>query len=119
MQASLALYPKGMPERQFGYMDINDLRRHNLRLVIDLYYDGKAARLADALNKQSNEITRIFSTNPDVVRNVGSKLARSIEQVTNLEHGWMDQLHVSAPASEGTEAAQPDYYYAIPPNHTL
>ncbi len=77
-------------------MDVSEIRRKNLRLVIERQFSGTAAELARALGKQPSEISRIFSLNRHHRRNIGSRLARQIEAVLGKETGWMDQQQFSS-----------------------
>ena len=89
-------------------MPTNDeIRRENLRLVIDQYYAGVARRLALALGKQATTLSRIYSSNPEHRRNVGNAMARQIEQLHGLPEGWMDQVHGDFAAPDGE--AVPDF----------
>lgn len=88
-------------------MDIAEIRRKNLKLVIEQRCGGVASELARLLDKQPSELSRIFSKNPAHRRNVGSRLARRIEKVIGKEPGWMDreQTTLSAAAPAATRAA--------------
>jgi SOS-response transcriptional repressor LexA len=77
-------------------MDISDIRRNNLRLIIERHFAGTAVELARALGKQPSEISRIFSVNPAHRRNLGSRLARRIEAALGKEAGWMDRQQAAA-----------------------
>jgi SOS-response transcriptional repressor LexA len=74
-------------------MGIYETRRANLRWLIDHQYEGVAANLAKDLRIQASQLSRIFSPNPKNQRNIGTKLARAIEQVTRKPVGWMDEPH--------------------------
>jgi SOS-response transcriptional repressor LexA len=85
-------------------MDISEIRRRNLRLIIDQRFAGTAAELARAIGKQPSEISRIFSSKCTHRRNVGSRLARRIEAVLGKETGWMDRPQVAVPYQAGPTA---------------
>ena len=72
---------------------IENIRRDNLRLIIDKYHGGVAGKLAAALDKQPNQIYRILSDNPNSRRNAGTALVREIEEHHSLPEGWMDTPH--------------------------
>ena len=74
-------------------MDNKEIRRLNLRALIDTQYDGVDRRMAVALERQPNEISRVFSNNEKAKRNIGDNLARQIEQVCNKPRGWLDLTH--------------------------
>lgn len=88
-------------------MDISEIRRRNLRLIIEQRFKGTAAELARALGKQPSEISRIFSTKLAHRRNVGSRLARKIEQVLGEEVGWMDRHQITMQDQALTQACAP------------
>ncbi len=92
-------------------MDIYDVRRANLKWLIEHEYEGVTANLARDLQMQASYLSRIFSRNPQHKRNVGSRLARTIEQVAKKRRGWMDEPHFSGepsgqanPDTKGTKA---------------
>ncbi len=74
-------------------MGIHETRRANLRWLIDNQYGGVAANLAKDLRIQASQISRVFSLNPKNQRNIGTKLARAIEQITRKPAGWIDEPH--------------------------
>ncbi|MGH8654404.1 MAG: LexA family protein [Gammaproteobacteria bacterium] len=74
-------------------MGVHGTRRANLRWLIDNHYGGVAANLAKDLRIQASQISRVFSLNPKNQRNIGTKLARAIEQVTRKPSGWIDEPH--------------------------
>ena len=76
--------------------DIHDIRRRNLRLLIEEYANGNLYRFVEVTCKGSMSykgLQRIASlTNgPQKRRNLGSMLARRIEVQLRLPRGWMDQ----------------------------
>lgn len=73
--------------------DIYDIRRANLRKILEDIYEGRAVTLAGRLNKQPNQITRIFTREEKSRRNLGDALAREIEEVSGLDYGWLDHVH--------------------------
>lgn len=90
-------YPKGiyllvtvMDDLQ---MEISDIRRENLRALMKQRFDGKQARLADALGKSANYISRCLSTAPSSAgsKNIGEEFARDIEAKLGLERYQLDQ----------------------------
>jgi SOS-response transcriptional repressor LexA len=72
-------------------MDVSEIRRRNLKLIIKQEFNGVAVSLARALGKQPSEISRIFSANQTHRRNVGSRFARQVESQIGRPVGWMDQ----------------------------
>ncbi len=84
-------------------MDIYDVRRTNLKWLIEHEYDGVTASLARELQMQASYLSRIFTRNPEHKRNVGSRLARAIEQASKKRRGWMDEPHfVGEPSGQAT-----------------
>lgn len=71
---------------------ISEIRRKNLRAVIDADFDGVPARLAKAVGCQQTTITRLYSS-AESARNMGDRLARRIELATGRDSGWMDAIH--------------------------
>ena len=67
--------------------DIYQLRRENLRRLINEKFDRKQKRLADAIERQPDYISRILKGH----KNLGEDLARTIETMLNLEQGWLDR----------------------------
>lgn len=72
-------------------MDVREIRRRNLRLIIDTTFGGKAANLARVTGKQPNEISRVFSQNPKHRREIGHAFAREIEKAAGKDEGWLDR----------------------------
>ena len=72
---------------------VGEIRRENLRRVVDTHYGGVMRRLAVALNVQQIQLSRIYSKNATSRREIGNDLARNIEAVAGLPRGWMDQVH--------------------------
>lgn len=73
-----------------GRMDIHDIRRQRLKQIIAETYSGNAAKLAMEAELSSSYLSRIFTSNPTHRRNIGEKLARSIEQKLGLNEGALD-----------------------------
>lgn len=70
-------------------MDTNSIRRENLRALAARYQTQ--AEFAAACGTAPSVISLIVSPNPK--RNLGSQLARKIEQATGMPNGWLDQVH--------------------------
>lgn len=73
-------------------MEISDIRRDNLRLLMNSRFEGRQARIADALGKSANYISRCLAT-PDSsgAKKIGEDLAREIEETLGLPRYAMDQ----------------------------
>ena len=69
-------------------MDAAQIRRENLRLLAKQL--GGQARLAEKLGKSEAQISALFSDNQQAKRNIGTRLARQIEQRLGKPHGWLD-----------------------------
>lgn len=74
-------------------MEISEIRRENLRALMKQRFDGKQARLADALGKSANYISRCLSTAPSSAgsKNIGEDFARDIETKLGLERYQLDR----------------------------
>lgn len=76
-------------------MDINDIRRDNLRLLMDRTYGvgarGAQTRLGERLNRPQNYISRcLFPPTRTGAKNIGEDFARDIEKVFSLPPYAMD-----------------------------
>ena len=69
-----------------------DIRRENLRYLIDTKFQGVKNRLANHIGVTHMQIARIFHAG-ESARNVGDRLARKIEAGCDLATGWLDQDH--------------------------
>lgn len=74
---------------------VQDIRRENLRYLIQIKFGGVANRMATETGIKQMQIARVF-LNTDNRREVGERLARRIEEVCGLERGWMDQSHAQS-----------------------
>ena len=75
--------------------DIHDIRRRNLRLLIDEYANGNLYRFVEVTCKGSLSYKGLQPVTtptggPRKRRNLGSMLARRIEVQLRLPRGWMD-----------------------------
>ena len=72
---------------------IGELRKQNLRRLIDEHYEGVLNRLAKAANIQHSQLWRVLKDDPvkGQPRYLGETLARRLEEVTGLPRGWLDQ----------------------------
>lgn len=72
---------------------IGEIRKQNLRRLINDRYDGVVQRLAKDCNIQHSQLWRVLKDEPVAgqPRYVGEKLARKIEKAVGLHNGWMDQ----------------------------
>lgn len=70
-------------------MDDKEIRRKNLRGLIDERYQGVAARLAAALDMKPPQLHRWLSGR----QGVSEDSARAIEAMLNLPRKWLDRVH--------------------------
>ena len=72
---------------------IGEIRKKNLRRLIDDRYDGVVQRLAKDCNIQHSQLWRVLKDErvEGQPRYVGERLARKIEEAVGLHVGWMDQ----------------------------
>ena len=81
--------------------DIHALRRDNLRALLEKKYKGRRRALLEALDiGQPNFLSRLLSGNKKTGKNVGSRLARRIEQVAGKPANWLDTDHSRTVARE-------------------
>ena len=73
-----------------------EIRRENLRYILDSQFQGIVGRMARRVGKQYMQIARIFDSNEAARKNCGDKVARDIEASLGLEKGWLDQDHAKS-----------------------
>ena len=79
------------PNNAVGIVDIHEIRRRNLRLLIDEYANGNLYRFVEVTCKGSMSYKGLQQvTGPGGKRNLGYMLARRIEVQLHLQRGWMD-----------------------------
>lgn len=79
---------------------ISDTRRANITLLLQSRAGGNRAELARLIGKDYNQVAQWFDSkdvNPSA-RNIGSKLARELEQILKLPENWFDADHDSPPS---------------------
>lgn len=73
-------------------MDITDIRRENLRHLIDKEpFNSSRAEFAKAVDTDPNYLSQLLSHTKPVP--MGRSLARQIEVALGKPKGWMDQQH--------------------------
>ena len=73
-------------------MDIHEIRRSNLRSLIQEHANGNLAQFVEVnLGGLTSYKGLQRVTGPGESRNLGSRMARQIEAHLQLEPGWMDQ----------------------------
>ncbi len=72
-------------------VDIHEIRRRNLRTLINEHANGNLSRFVEVtLGGLTSYKALQHVTGPRAGRNLGSALARKIEAQLQLERGWMD-----------------------------
>jgi hypothetical protein len=72
-------------------VDIHEIRRRNLRTLIDEHANGNLSRFVEITLRGVTSYKALqHVTGPRAGRNLGSALARKIEAQLQLERGWMD-----------------------------
>lgn len=73
-------------------MDISEIRRENLRRLMNEMFDGKQAKIADALEKSPNYISRCLSLTmaAEHRKKIGEDFAREIEAKLGLPRYSLD-----------------------------
>lgn len=86
-------------------MDIREVRRHNLKKLMDKRFGigarGAQSRLADLLGKPQNYLSRCLAE-PDKSgsKTIGEDFAREIEKAFRLKSYALDSLHLGSDQSE-------------------
>lgn len=80
--------------------EIHEVRRDNLRSLVQDKFDGNRSAFARAAGRDKNLINLMLTTNPELRRGMGEVQARSIEEAPQLPAGWMD-VDRSAEAATG------------------
>jgi len=80
---------------------INDIRRDNLRDIIDRDFNRTQSRLAERLECQPNLVSRWVKG----VKTIGDSVARKIEKAANKPTYWLDVDHYLSVAA-GTDQEQ-------------
>lgn len=78
------------------FLDINTIRRHNLRLVVEQH---GLAEVIERLGVHKNQMRHWIGRNPS--RNVSDVVARKIERVFRLPKNYMDNDHGRTPSVIG------------------
>ena len=87
-------------------MDIQEIRRHNSRLLASRF--KTLTEFAEALDRAPTYVSRFLGKNP--TRGIGGKIAREIETAFDKPHGWLDIYHKSlddTPPAAGTPNIAP------------
>ena len=84
-------------------MDISEIRRENLRALMNDHFGGAKVRIADRLGKSPSYIARCLSLTiaPENRKKIGEEFARQIEETLGLNRYAMDQPLSDEEALEG------------------
>lgn len=83
--------PKKGENVEWIAMDIKEIRRVNVQLIIKERYKGVKAKFAEAIGKKPEYVSRWFSKGSQA-RNIDYETARLIEEIHDLPSGWLDKL---------------------------
>jgi transcriptional regulator with XRE-family HTH domain len=80
---------------------IHEIRRENLRTIIQKDFDGRQIRMAEALGFQPNLISR-WMASPEMAsaKNIGGASARKIEAAARRPAYWLDTDHAMSIAAD-------------------
>lgn len=101
-------------------MDIREVRRHNLKALMDREFGvnarGAQSRLAEKLEKPQNFISRCLAEpERSGSKTIGEDFAREIEKKFSLSRYALDvPLELSGPDSNVQPMPQPERYYRYP-----
>jgi len=73
-------------------MIISEIRLHNMRALAKQI--GGITAMANRLDKTQGQISHLIGSNP--IKNIGSRIAREVDNAFGLPEGWMDQDHTGA-----------------------
>lgn len=81
-------------------MEINEIRRRNLRTLLDAYLadGGKKKDFAELIGVEAPQLTHV--TSEPASRNIGDRVARRIEENLNLARGWLDVAQSQQPTAQ-------------------
>lgn len=100
-------------------VDIYDIRRERLKLLIDEEFDGNGASFARHVKRQPDYINRLLSTNKKHRKRLGEELAREFETRTGKARDWLDVPPAAQPRADyvvlggGASAGIEDNYVFI------
>lgn len=70
---------------------LDQIRRENLRALVEERFEGNRAAFCRATGKHPNLINLVLTDNPDLQRRPGERLCRSIEEALSLSAGYLDR----------------------------
>ncbi len=83
-------------------MDIYKVRRDNLERLIDKQFEGKQRRLADAIDRQPDYVSRVLKG----TKNIGEAFARHVEASLGLDSGTLDNVILLDEAHQASDKGQ-------------
>lgn len=94
-------------------MSIFDIRRRNLRRLIQMNFDDNQSLFARTINRSESYVNRLLAqTDNEHGKNLGEKLARDIESRLRIDPGWFDQQEADLP--EWKAAVQKTVHLSAP-----
>lgn len=90
-------------------METKDIRRQNLRALINEHTLNGLSRaaFAEKVGVTASQLSQVAS--PKFVRNIGDLLARRVESAFGLPAGWMDNIHSDADSKPGKAESANNY----------
>jgi SOS-response transcriptional repressor LexA len=82
-------------------MNTAEIRRRNLKRLVDDQFGGIQSRFGSAIDRQSDYVSRLLRGK----KQLGENLARSIESLLQLPERWLDTEHTSI-ANEKSQLAE-------------
>lgn len=80
--------------------ELNEIRRNNLELIRLRYGSMSAVNVAVGRKCTDSTFTqirnRVFNSSTGYYREMGTRIARELEEKLRLDEGWMDRPHESA-----------------------
>jgi hypothetical protein len=86
-------YQKGIVRDNAKMKSISEIRRDNLIDICQSFFDGNQEKLANALGRDKNVISRVLNPQHSQPREIGNSLARGIESTLKIEPNWLDNTH--------------------------
>ena len=92
-------------------MDVSDIRRLQMRLIIDQRFNGKQSAFAAAIERQPDYVSRCLKG----TKRIGEEFAGHVERQLGLPDGWMSGVHGvdSLESSRLPAIAEPEPSYLI------
>lgn len=77
-------------------MDIHEIRRRNLRQLVDSVAEGNMAKFGQMIGKERSQVAQYLSPTYNGGRSIGERVARSIEIELEVDVGLLDRTPGSA-----------------------